>query len=303
MAAIWFWVLIMSYLYLLRNKLGDAFKIGVSLEPARRGGQLPQELDWDRSLQVPMCGGHAYKVESALHYLFAAHSREMPIGDGYTEWFDIAVWSDVLAFLVEQRERLRIGEAEPVTFPLTRTRPVLAEIEARRQAKADEQTAKRHAWEQRQAERHAKNAEWNSSQVERLENFLLRVEDIGRLHGILVYDELSSRQRMASMYVSLPVNVAGCLDHNFPLFAERDIGRSISVFPSYRARHNDRHFLAEVSVHIDCIMLQPQDDLAESIPGAARVQELLLPFVARRGDRRGPQLMRLHRWMNASLNV
>jgi hypothetical protein len=48
---------------------------------------------------------------------------------------------------------------------------------------------------------------------------------------------------------------------------------------------------------------KPQDDLAESIPGAARVQELLLPFVARRGDRRGPQLMRLHRWMNASLNV
>lgn len=42
MAAIWFWVLIMGYLYLLRNKLGDAFKIGVSLEPARRGGQLPQ---------------------------------------------------------------------------------------------------------------------------------------------------------------------------------------------------------------------------------------------------------------------
>lgn len=288
MAAIRFWVLIMGYLYLLRNKLGDAFKIGVSLEPARRGGQLPQELDWDRSLQVPMCGGHAYKVESALHYLFAAHSREMPIGDGYTEWFDIAVWSDVLAFLVEQRERLRIGEAEPVTF---------------RQAKADEKAAKRHAREQRQAERHAKNAEWNSSQVERLENFLLRVEDIGRLHGILVYDELSSRQRMASMYVSLPVNVAGCLGHDFPLFEERGPARCISVFPSYQACHNGKHFLAEVSVHIDCIMLQPQDDLAESIPGAARVQELLLPFVARRGDRRGPQLMRLHRWMNASLNV
>ncbi len=293
----------MGYIYLLQNKARDAFKIGVSLEPARRGAQLPQELDWDRSLQVPMQGGHAYKVESALHYLFSAHSREMPTGDGYTEWFDIAAWSDVLAFLVEQRERLRIGEVEPVTFPLTRVRPALAEVEARRQAKADEQAAKRHAWEQRQAERHAKNAEWNSSQVERLENFLLRVEDIGRLHGILVYDELSSRQRMASMYVSLPVNVAGCLGHDFPLFEERGPARCISVFPSYQACHNGRHFLAEVSVHIDYIMLQPQDDLAESIPGAARFQELLLPFVARRGDRRGPQLMRLRRWMNASLNV
>ncbi|WP_036546465.1 GIY-YIG nuclease family protein, partial [Nitrincola lacisaponensis] len=291
------------YVYLLQNKARDAFKIGVSLEPARRGAQLPQELDWDRSLQVPMQGGHAYKVESALHYLFADYSREMPTGDGYTEWFDIAAWSDVLAFLVEQRERLRIGEVEPVTFPLTRVRPALAEVEARRQAKADEQAAKRHAWEQRQAERHAKNAEWNSSQVERLENFLLRLDDIGRLYGILVYDDLDSGQRMAVMYVSLPVNVAGCLDHDFPLFAERDLGRSISAFPSYRARHNDRRFLAEVRVHTDCIMLQPQDDLAESIPGAARVQELLLPFVARRGDRRGPQLMRLHRWMNASLNV
>ena len=59
----------MSYLYLLQNQSGDAFKIGVSLDPARRGAQLPQELNWGQSLQVPMRGGDAYKVESALHYM------------------------------------------------------------------------------------------------------------------------------------------------------------------------------------------------------------------------------------------
>nr|BCT99815.1 hypothetical protein [uncultured bacterium] len=108
----------MNFVYLLPNQGGDAFKIGVSLNPAQRGAQLPQNLDWSKSLQVPMGDGNAYKVEKLLHYLFRDHSREMPVGDGYTEWFSIEAWGGVLAFLSEQRERLGIGDAQPVALPL-----------------------------------------------------------------------------------------------------------------------------------------------------------------------------------------
>lgn len=262
-----------------------------------------------------MRGGDAYKVESALHYMFDAHSREMPAGAGYTEWFNIEAWGDVLAFLAEQRERLRIGEAQPIVLPSPRVRADLAEIEARRQAKAAELAEKRHAWELREAERHAKNAEWNRHQIERLETSLLTMDGMGALRGILVYDELSSGQRQAAMYLSLPASMTECFGEGFRrpaghdfgplgfrLFAERGGACDISVFPSYCARYNDRHFLAQVRVNPDFIMLQPHDDLAERIPSAATVQALLLPFVARKGERRGPQLARLHRWMNASLS-
>lgn len=107
----------MNFVYLLRNKTGDAFKIGVSCDPQQRGAQLPQKLDWKKSLQVSMSGGNAYKVESMLHYLFREHSKNMPFGDGYTEWFGIDAWADVLAFLDAQKELLGVGALHSLSGP------------------------------------------------------------------------------------------------------------------------------------------------------------------------------------------
>ncbi|WOB25912.1 GIY-YIG nuclease family protein [Xanthomonas dyei] len=103
-----------QYLYLLLNREATAFKIGVAFQPLTRGAQLPQSIDSEKSLQIPMSGGSAIKVEKILHYLFQSHSFEMPRGDGYTEWFAVDALGDVLKFLDEQRDRLGIGVPEPI---------------------------------------------------------------------------------------------------------------------------------------------------------------------------------------------
>lgn len=104
-------------LYLLRNRKDNAFKIGVSAVPARRGRGLPQPIDWHQSLKIPMDGGDAFKVEKLVHYLFREHGVPMPRCDGYTEWFAIEASDDVLAFLAHQQIRLGIGEPEPAFRP------------------------------------------------------------------------------------------------------------------------------------------------------------------------------------------
>ncbi len=103
-----------QYLYLLANRDATAFKIGVSFQPIIRSARLPQEIDSEKSLQIPMIGGSASKVEKILHYLFQSQSFAMPRGDGYTEWFAIEALSDVLSFLEEQKIRLGIGPPERI---------------------------------------------------------------------------------------------------------------------------------------------------------------------------------------------
>lgn len=103
-----------QYLYLLLNSEATAFKIGVAFQPLARGAQLPQSIDSEKSLQIPMTGGSAIKVEKVLHYLFQSYAFEMPRGDGYTEWFAMNALGDLLKFLDEQRDRLRIGVPEPI---------------------------------------------------------------------------------------------------------------------------------------------------------------------------------------------
>lgn len=103
-----------QYLYLLLNREATAFKIGVAFQPLARGAQLRQSIDSEKSLQVPMAGGSAIKVEKVLHYLFQSYAFEMPRGDGYTEWFAMNALGDVLEFLDEQKDRLGIGVPEPI---------------------------------------------------------------------------------------------------------------------------------------------------------------------------------------------
>ncbi|MBD4045205.1 hypothetical protein GUH76_15825, partial [Xanthomonas citri pv. citri] len=79
------------------------FKIGISSNPRKRSALLPQAIDLPRSLQIPMSGGYANKVERLLHYLFRDRAMAMPYGDGHTEWFAMDAWNEVLAFLAGQR--------------------------------------------------------------------------------------------------------------------------------------------------------------------------------------------------------
>lgn len=103
-----------SYVYFLRGKNVPAFKIGVSCDPVKRIAALPQEIDIASSFMAPVVNGREHKAEQVLHYLFRDYSYKMQYGDGYTEWFAIEVWREVLDFISSQKERLGLGEVCPI---------------------------------------------------------------------------------------------------------------------------------------------------------------------------------------------
>ncbi|KFL89913.1 hypothetical protein AmDm5_1360 [Acetobacter malorum] len=103
-----------SYVYFLRGKNVPAFKIGISCDPVKRIVALPQEIDIATSFMAPVVSGREYKAEQVLHYLFREYSYKMEYGDGYTEWFAIEVWREVLDFISSHKERLGLGDVCPI---------------------------------------------------------------------------------------------------------------------------------------------------------------------------------------------
>lgn len=103
-----------SYVYFLRGKNVPAFKIGVSCDPVKRIAALPQKIDIASSFMAPVVSGREHKAEQVLHYLFRDYSYKMEYADGYTEWFAIEVWREVLDFISSQKERLGLGEVCPI---------------------------------------------------------------------------------------------------------------------------------------------------------------------------------------------
>lgn len=284
----------MSFVYLLPNQNGDAFKIGVSLKPAQRGAQLPQDLNWSKSLQVPMMAdGNAYKVEKLLHYLFRDYSREMPTGDGYTEWFSIEVWGGVLAFLAEQRDLLGVGDAQPVDFPLPKSKSC---GEANWQAKAAKLAEKFARQEQQIMARRAACAEHNRRAIESLGCFISYMEEIGAMRGIHIYDELNSGERRAVMYlVGSSKHIEYCDYRDFQFFdGTRSSGAC--VFPEWCIVGDKQQSIAQISVAPDFLGLR--EGCFENLADAATVRALLLPFVAREGVQGWTELVRLHRFMD-----
>lgn len=164
-----------SYVYLMRDREHNAFKIGVSINPFMRSKHLPQEFDLAMSLQVPVIGWKAKKVESILHGLFRESAVTLPYSDGYTEWFDLGVWDDVLAFLRGQRRRLGIGEPEKIAVPVMQV---------------SGQAARRIAREAREAEIRTRIIEENQAQLNRLQEWLAdataqaQVSILGMLDGV-----------------------------------------------------------------------------------------------------------------------
>ncbi len=173
----------MSFVYLLRNKTGDAFKIGVSFDPVQRGAQLPQKLDLEKSLQVSMAGGNAYKVESMLHYLFREYSQSMPFGNGYTEWFVIDAWLDVLAFLDDQKELLGVGDVQAVVLPLPKKCNISAKI---KMEEAKQRKEARLVKEQAELMKSRKNcADHNRKVFNQLELIIKNLLADGSFRGVL----------------------------------------------------------------------------------------------------------------------
>lgn len=95
-----------QYLYLLVAKDRLSFKIGVSKTPETRMRTVAGNFDYAQSWQVLCDEGTAYRIEKTLHFLFREHQLSLTRADGYTEWFAMDCFSDVLQFLHDHRGKL-----------------------------------------------------------------------------------------------------------------------------------------------------------------------------------------------------
>lgn len=93
-----------SYVYLMVEHDGRAFKIGTSIDPKMRSYQLHNVIDYDRSLQFKFDGRQAAKAERMLHFMFRGYHQKREKADGYTEWFDIDCLSLAKRFLWTMRD-------------------------------------------------------------------------------------------------------------------------------------------------------------------------------------------------------
>ncbi len=86
-------------LYLLVDSNDRGFKIGVSLNPFARANSLPQEFDWNKSLQIDCSKIKAVHLEKSLHRFFSDYRDISVTGDGHTEWFKIEALPLVVSFI------------------------------------------------------------------------------------------------------------------------------------------------------------------------------------------------------------
>ena len=135
----------MSVLYFLVNKEQSAFKIGISRHPHRRAKALSVEIDTERSFEIEIVDGDAYRTERTLQYLIRHWRYDMPRGDGYTEWFGIDALAEVISFARAHADKLGLGSIRALkvsnrpassghVIPLRESREARAERRARERA-------------------------------------------------------------------------------------------------------------------------------------------------------------------------
>lgn len=95
-----------QYLYLLVAKDSLSFKIGVSKTPETRMRTVAGDFDYAQSWQVLCDEGTAFRIEKTLHFLFREHQLSLTRADGYTEWFAMNCFPDVLQFLHDHQANL-----------------------------------------------------------------------------------------------------------------------------------------------------------------------------------------------------
>lgn len=176
----------LNYLYLLVHEAGDAFKIGVSITPARRAKALPDPIDLHRSLQYRAVAGDAYRAEKALHYFFRDYAVERPFGDGYTEWFKITALPEVLRFCSENLGLLGLAGPEAVVVPVSALSDP-QDHEAQR-LRSLERSKRQSARETNKALRYAHAQEHNAAVLRRVEVALSELESRGAFDGFLLLD-------------------------------------------------------------------------------------------------------------------
>lgn len=168
-------------LYLLVNTEHSAFKIGVSVSPHQRIASLPDDIAVLDSYEVRFTDDTAYRAELVMHHLFRHRKFDMPRGNGYTEWFNIAALPEVMQFITEQGRLLGVEEIAPL-----RPRPVL--VRPLNEERIAKQEAKRLRDEERArvlAERFERARAINAEHLFALKSWLAEIDAVGAFAGML----------------------------------------------------------------------------------------------------------------------
>ena len=84
-----------SYVYILPTYNGD-IKIGKADDVDARINNLKYTFDFSKSKVIKCDFGYSYKFEKLLHNMFLEYSIEKEYSDGYTEFFNICIYDDLL---------------------------------------------------------------------------------------------------------------------------------------------------------------------------------------------------------------
>ncbi|MCS3807768.1 GIY-YIG nuclease family protein [Xanthomonas sp. 4461] len=270
-----------QYLYLLPNKEGTAFKIGVAFHPMIRSTRLPQAIDHEKSFQVPMTSGSALKVEKVLHILFKDNSFPMPHGAGYTEWFAIEALDDVLKFLEDQRSRLGVGAPERIPVRIERPTQTKAQdysLDERRQLR-------REAAEQRFFKRRELAIEINREAIQVFKKVIGEWVEEDAIIGTLI--DTNSERSHAYIYLESNSEKASAWAHTLISNGLIIEGRKSSGQVNFCTGvfHEPKMGLSELNFSAD--MFTPCDFSEDDIPGLEdlrRLVDLHLPVAS--GDSR-----------------
>jgi hypothetical protein len=104
----------LSYIYFGIAKDRYGFKIGVSLNPKQRTSQIPEKIDLYSSIQFSCHKSDAFHIEKSIHFLFNKHHLSKEKSDGYTEWFDISAFDEILNFVINNQDKFKWISYEPI---------------------------------------------------------------------------------------------------------------------------------------------------------------------------------------------
>jgi|SRR5690242_17045370 hypothetical protein len=277
-------------LYLLVNSERPAFKIGVSISPHKRIASLPDDIAVSESYEVRFADDSAYRAELVMHHLFRHRRFDMPRGDGYTEWFDIAALPEVIQFITENGQRLGVEEVSAL-----RERPVLVRPSSEERIAIQE--AKRLRAEARSrnlAEQYERARETNAGHLVALKAWLAEVDAAGAFAGILrpranklnqsgyLYLKGPGAQRLAEKTIDP-------MEKWTTLVSGRGFGFSRILCSSQKMRHA----WTEIAINRQFIMEGLADSNDVHFPGSEAVRELLISRAAELGTAEDKRLNRV----------
>jgi len=115
-----------AFVYLLIHATEGRFKIGKAVDPIQRARigasghsrTFEAPFNMKNSLQL-RCESAAIAngLEKTLHHVFRNSRVDVPIGDGYTEWFSLDVLPNVIRYLDQQHAVLGASAPEALTVP------------------------------------------------------------------------------------------------------------------------------------------------------------------------------------------